>query len=301
MRRSIAGLLAALLIAGCSTAQSTPAPTPVSTAVPTAAPTPTAVPTLPPTPEPTTDPLRLLIWQAALDTIETENVSILFDLVFNGNITVTEGARVHGDGAAAFGRPMRMVLAADYGALGLGELEIIVNDTLLYLKGDVLEALNLKTGKWLLVDLESNDPRAVPFKGITTGQNEMSLVMYYLFGAESPIETLAPQKVGGVVSQHYGMSIDLDLAVEIAPETSRENLKDNVAALRTGGVNRTVAGEVWIDPDGLVRRVTYIYTVGAVSGGGTMHVTYTFSDFGDPLDLSIPAKANIVALEDLPS
>lgn len=299
MRREVSAVFLAVLLAGCGSGQPSPSATPVITAAPTPtlAPTPTPVPT--PTPEPTVDPLRLLIWQAARDTIEKDTVSLDMDLIFNGSVSIADGTTIAGTGHAAFSRPMRVALTADYGGLGLGKLKLIVNGDLLYLKGDVLANLKVASGKWLLVDLSSSDPRAVPFLGITRGQNDVSVPIYYLFGAQSPVRTLDDELLGGSLSKHYAMSIDVEAATTVAPEASRANLLDSLAALRTAGVDKTIKADVWIDAGGLVRRVLYVYTVDRIAGGGTMTITYTFDDFGEPLDLGIPADKDIVDLEDV--
>jgi len=293
MRRLAASLLAGLMVIGCSTA-ATPTPTAPPTAVPTASPAPT------PSPEPTIDPLITSIQDAALATIDNETVSIDFNLAFNGNSTIADGEAFSGSGAAAFTEPRRLVMTADFTTLGLGEVRMIADDTDLYLRGTFLERLHVKRGKWLLVDLTSSDPRVVPFLGITTGQNDSSLVMYYLFGVKAPIGRLADEVVGGETLDHFQTVVDLDLAAEQAPEAARENLLDNIAGLRSGGVEREVQTEIWIGPDGLVRQVEYTYSVGRVAGGGTITAHYAFDAYGEPIELGIPRAADVVRLETLP-
>jgi hypothetical protein len=154
-------------------------------------------------------------------------------------------------------------------------------------------------GKWLLVDLRSDDPRAAGFKDLASGQNDSSLLLYFLYGAQEPVTALPDEALGGQPMRRFSMPVDLDAAIAAAPVEARESLEANVEALTTGGLSTTVQGDVWIGADGLVHRVDYEYTLGAASGGGTMLVTCVFTEFGAPLDLGVPADADVVALEDL--
>lgn len=190
-----------------------------------------------------------------------------------------------------------MSIRGDYGDLGLGNLRFILDEDLLYLRGDVIDRVAGR-GNWLLVDLASDDPRAVPFLGVTSGQNDASLVMYFLYGATSPVTVATGGTINGVSTTHYTLDLDLELAAERAPAAGREPLLDNIAALRSGGVDRTLGADIWVGTDGLVHRVDNEYTAGRVAGGGTIDVSYTFSDFGVPLVLGIPDEADIVRLED---
>ena len=54
-----------------------------------------------------------------------------------------------------------------------------------------------------------------------------------------------------------------------------------------------------MDTDGLVSRAVYEYELGPSLGGGTMAATYTFQDYGEPLDFRLPGPSSIVYVEDL--
>ncbi len=304
MRRSIAALLVALPMVGCTTG---PTPSPAVSAAPTAAvspspATPTAAPTAAPTPsaapEPTGDPLIGEIRAAAAATIAENTVTYEQTAEFNGSAVIRDGTTFSATGATSFGEPRQMTIRGDFTDLGLGKLRMILDGDLLYMRGAVVETL-VDPGQWLLVDLSSDDPRAVPFLSLTSGQNDSSLTMYFLYGATGPVEVLPDDTIHGQTATRYRTAVDLDLAAEQVPEEARESLLDNIAALRTGGVERTLEADVWIGEDGLIHRVDYLYTVGRVAGGGTMDVTNVFDDFGAPLDLGIPDDEDVVNLEDL--
>jgi hypothetical protein len=106
----------------------------------------------------------------------------------------------------------------------------------------------------------------------------------------------------GTPTHRYTVELDLDGPLDLLPADVRSSMLDNVAALRTGGIDRKIKADVSIGADGLIHRVSYLYTVGTISGGGHLRSSYDFLAFGEPLDLGIPDTSSIVPLEDvLPS
>ncbi len=175
---------------------------------------------------------------------------------------------------------------------------MIVDDNLVYLKGQLVETLT-GAGKWLLVDITSTDPRAAGFKSIATGQNDSSLLLYFLYGGKDPVAKLPDATLDGQPMHHYTLLVDAEAAAAAAPAEARDRIATNVAALKSGGMDTVLQAEVWVGADGLLHRIDYVYTLGASAGGGKLVVSCVFSKLGEPLDLGIPADAEIVKLDDL--
>ena len=76
-------------------------------------------------------------------------------------------------------------------------------------------------------------------------------------------------------------------------------LAQNLAEIKQGGVEPVLQGDVWIDANDLVHRVSLAYDLGEMAGGGTMTVTFDFRQHGEPLDLGIPAPEETVDLATL--
>lgn len=289
--RRFALLALVALLAGCSSAAPFPSASPT-------APTPTVPPSPTPIPSPTVDPMVGQIRDAALATIAAGTVGFDVSTTYVGNLAIKDGTAIRGTGAMSFGSPTRIVVDTDYSALSLGHMRMILDDKRLFLSGSFLGAA-VPSGKWLLVDLTSTDPRAVPFLQVTKGQNDSSLVIYDLFGAVPPVEFLASEDVNGVVTDHFRFDLDLELAPDAVPAGVREHMLDAIAALRAAGIERRLEGQAWIGRDGDVQKVMYTFNLGPVLGGGRLEVAYTFHDFGQPLDLGIPKASSTVRLEDL--
>ena len=116
---------------------------------------------------------------------------------------------------------------------------MIRDDSLVYMRGTSFERL-VGPRRWLLVDLESDDPAAAPFKGIASGQNDVSMALFYLYGATDILSIGGGETIRGQATSRFSMEIDLEAAREEIPEERREALEDLIATFRTGGIERTV-------------------------------------------------------------
>jgi hypothetical protein len=236
--------------------------------------------------------------KAAADaTIAKETVSVDQTIEFTGNTQIPDGTTARLTGSTAFTKPTQLAATADFSALGVGQFDMIVDDELVYVNGSIVEPL--VGDKWLRVDITSDDPRAAGFASLATGQNDSSLLLYFLYGASDPVQALPDETIDGQAMHRLSMSVDLDVAVEQAPANAREALQANVAGLESEGMDTTVQADVWIGDDGLIHRVQYEYTLGSANGGGNLLTRCDFADFGEPLDLGIPADADVVDLEDV--
>jgi hypothetical protein len=303
MRRSspvlllaVVAALAVVLAACGGTTVASPSPT---SAAPTATPTPTERPTPTPEPTPAVDPDLQELVDAALASVEEGTVRIDQTAEFNGSTVIPDGTAISAVGQAAFGKPRQMRLVGDFTALEIGEVELILDDTVMYMRGEFVAQLGVEDGQWVRVDLESNHPAAASFGGLTTGSNDVSLAVFYLLGATGDVDVEEGDVIRGETTRHYEAEVDLEAARELVPEDSAESLEDNIAALRVGGIDRTFQAEAWVGEDGLVLRTRYVLKLGRAQGGGEVEQVYDFSDYGEPMELGIPDAADIVDIEDL--
>lgn len=289
----IGSLVVGLVTTSCGgAATSPPSPTPPPAPIPTAART----STLPPSPS--QHPLIPVLIKAAEDSVATGSVNVEVVGEFRDSVIVPDGTTFSGRGVSTLGGPRRMRFELDLSAFGSGSLEMILDETSLHMRGDAVLAL-VGPDKWLFVDIESSNPAAAGFAALTTGRNDNSLALYYLFGATGLVQEPAPQEINGVVMRYLRFDVDLELAAQRTTGDTREVILDNVAELRVNGVDRTVLAEAWIGPDGLVYRLVYVYALGRQSGGGALGATYDFSLYGSPVDLALPDPSMVVNLDDL--
>jgi hypothetical protein len=302
-RARLPGLLLATLLTTTACGSTTPSPSsPGSTASPgaPAASIPvleSAEPTIEPeTTTATSDQVQALR-DAALTSVETGTVRMVYSVVFEGATTVPDGTFLTGRGQTSFEEPRRAHLSANLQNESFNDWEMIVEGRELYLKGDVVGEI-VPAGRWLLVDLDSDHRLVSSFAGLATGQNDSSLALWYVLGAAGDVQIGEGESIDGQDTTRYALDIDLEEARRNVPESSAGALDDNLAALEAGGISTAVDAEVWVGRDGRVVKTEYVYTLGAGEGGGKLIGTYVFSDYGAPMDDVIPADAEVLRLED---
>ncbi|MDQ2677778.1 MAG: hypothetical protein M3Y51_03465 [Actinomycetota bacterium] len=110
------------------------------------------------------------------------------------------------------------------------------------------------------------------------------------------VEHLGTEDVDGVAADHYRYTIDVERLM--------------ADALASGGLTGPAADaaemfddetqmNVWVGPDGLVRRVSYELTVHGVPGGPSLY-TYemTFSDHGLPVQVTAPPPETTISMDE---
>jgi hypothetical protein len=258
----------------------------------------TAVPERP-TPEATANLTERVgeVLDAAVTTLNAETVRLQQTLEFQGSTVIPDGTSGSATGQASLGEPAQLRVDADFTDLGIGNLTMIRDGSLVYMRGTVVQRM-IGARRWLLVDLESDDPAAAPFKALASGQNDVSMAIYYLYGATEVVSIASGETIDGQVTRRFRMAVDLESARERVPEERLDALEDVIAALRTSGIERRLDAEAWIGEDGLIHRLRYVYQLGPTQGGGTMETVIDLGGFGEPLDLRIPADDKVVPVEE---
>jgi hypothetical protein len=203
-------------------------------------------------------------------TAATESVSLDMTVEFQGSSTVPEGTTIGMTGRSTLGDPR-------LGSIG-----------------------QKPKPEWLFVDLSSSDPAVDQFRSLSTGQNDASLLLYFLLGATGEVSEVATEEIDGVATTHYSLTADLDDALAEAPAEVQSPLEENVAALEASGIETRLEADVWIDDEQLIRRAAYVYELSDASGGGQILTTVSFSGFGEPVELDIPARADVIDVTELP-
>jgi hypothetical protein len=235
-------------------------------------------------------------------TAATGSVALDMTLEFNDSSSVPDGTTIDMTGSSTFGDPRRAELSADFESLGVGRIEMLIDEDQVYMRGGVFdELLSQLPGKreWLFVDLTSSDPAADQFRSLSTGQNNASLLLYFLLGGSGQVREVGSEEVDGVSTTHYALTADLDRALGEAPAEVADSLQANIEELEAGGVQTKLDADVWLDDDRLIRRVGYVYRLSDAGGGGQMTATVTFSGFGEPIEFDVPDPDQVAPVTQL--
>ncbi|MCW2985520.1 MAG: hypothetical protein JWR63_3090, partial [Conexibacter sp.] len=116
-------------------------------------------------------------------------------------------------------------------------------------------------------------------------------ILAYLKGAGAS-KKLGTEKVGGVQTTHYGVTVDLKQARAKSGSKAAKAAIDQL--IKTLGSDTTVPVEVWVDAQHRVRRerVSYDATIRNVQTG--LDFTTDFTAFGVPVKVAKPAAGDTV-------
>jgi hypothetical protein len=185
---------------------------------------------------------------------------------------------------ADHGKKLHMRLTLPASALGAGrkgsaKFEIVSANDVYYLRGGPFE--QIAPGKW--VKVKSNDPN------FNLGQDDPSQMLEYL-RATSNVKEVGKGTVRGVDTTHYSARLQLDkVADSVSPDAARA-LKQATKTLGT----KEIPMDVWVDGDGLVRRVNMNWH----PKGGSFVMSLDLFDFGD-VNVDVPADSDTVDLSNL--
>jgi hypothetical protein len=139
----------------------------------------------------------------------------------------------------------------------------------------------LAGGKWVRVRDDAG--------GINLGQHDPSQMLEYL-RATSELEEIGGDTIRGVATTQYEARIQLDRVAErVSPEVARA-----FRQLTQGAHVKEIPLEVWIDDDGLVRRLTMDWN----AIGSSYAFEMELFDFGD-VDIDVPDASETVDLTKL--
>ena len=121
------------------------------------------------------------------------------------------------------------------------------------------------------------------------GQNDPSQMLQYL-RATSNVDEVGKDTVRGVDTTHYAARLQLDrVADKVSPDAARA-LKQATKTLGT----KEIPLDVWVDGDGLVRRVRMDWH----PKGGSFVMALDLFDFGD-VHVDVPADSETVDLSNM--
>lgn len=139
--------------------------------------------------------------------------------------------------------------------------------------------------------------------------NDPTQSFAFLQGASDDIEEVGTEDVRDTSTTHYRMTVDLQRAVEEAPEEARKFLEQQIEVLGSD----TLPMDVWLDDEGRVRRQSFQIDLSQIDLGaagatpapapsdltGTITTTTEYYDFGTEVVVEIPPEDQVTDLADL--
>jgi hypothetical protein len=182
-----------------------------------------------------------------------------------------------------------MRMEADLG-LDTTSTETLIIGEVMYLRSPLFEIFTGEEDAWVRVDLaESGRQAGLDVDTLVEGQTGPAALLQQLRGAADEVEELGSEDVRGVSTTKLRVVVDTDRAIENSPPETREQLR---AFVEASGLPSTYPMEVWIDDDGLPRRISTITEVEDPQVGVvTQQTILELFDFGVGVRVEEPEDA----------
>lgn len=115
------------------------------------------------------------------------------------------------------------------------------------------------------------------------------------------VEEVGTETLDGVKTTHYKGTVDFDKVLAAVKDPAG---RKNVESIKKVLAGKTMPAEVWIDEQGLPRKMTFTMTVKAPTASGTtgdakIAGTMTLSDFGIPVKVAAPPASDVSDMKEL--
>jgi hypothetical protein len=177
------------------------------------------------------------------------------------------------------------------GAADGGSATIVYDGRVMYMKMPALTNVLPGSKPWVKVDLaaaaKSLGVDLGSFKAADPKQGLQQLL------ASSDAKKVGTDTIDGVETTHYRAVVDIANAAKLPPaqrQALRQYLKE---------MSGRAPVDVWIDADGHVRRESTNFDYGTGLQHAQTSVTMNFSDFGAPVDVTVPAAGDVTDITSL--
>lgn len=216
-----------------------------------------------------------------------------------------QSVEVDGDGTMDFARQTGEMTITPKGTPGpaamAGPIQMIFSETVMYMRMEAMTDLLPQGKEWIKIDLQAVGSEAgFDLQQLQQlGGSDPSQQLDYLRGV-SDVKEVGSETVRGVETTHYQGRVDFDKVAQKHPEAA-----ESVKRLQELAGIDTVPVEVWIDGDGLPRRMSMemdmnpdTSTQGRASAPGpgpvSMDMVMEFFDYGVDVDVEIPADSEVL-------
>lgn len=240
--------------------------------------------------------------EAATKSQEAGSSRVSLELTMTGladePITITgEGIQDSEQQLARFTFDLSEIAGLTGGGVDLSKIDLVMEGFTLYMRLPFLESAGLKP--WVEIDLEAlGQKEGFDLPSLEQlSQTDPTQVLEYLRAASDDTEEVGEEEVRGVATTRYRMTVDLAKVAEQAPEEARATIESLIA----GTGLETVPVEVWIDADGLVRRMDLDYRGMEVAPGekGDMDLRMELYDYGVGAEVELPPSDEVMPFEEL--
>lgn len=178
------------------------------------------------------------------------------------------------------------------GTFGNGKAELIFDGLVYYMKLPPGMVPTILGGKqWFKIDLAKlGNQTGLNLEQLSQlNQSDPSQALDFLRGAAKDFQRVGTEQVRGTQTTHYKGDVDLAKVALDAPA----DVKLVYRQLLQQSAQKTVPMDVWVDGDGLVRRVRFTQKL---AGGASMSMDEDLYDFGTQVETKPPPADEVLDL-----
>ncbi len=232
-----------------------------------------------PSPDSSFDP-QSIVEATAAKTAAATPASVSASDSFEGGASAPNPSTVEG---AVDGDSGRVTVTAETGGTTL-TTEIAHDGTVFYVKPPA--GAQIPEGKdWVRLDIAEFSPGTSGLRDFLRFlQADPLRILSFVTAGIEDVEEIGPEQIRGVDTMHYSGTVNVEAAAEGSDE-----LAEAFAQLAQTSDLPEFRADLWIDGEGVCRRLAYEFSNPADAGGGIARTTIEFFDFGEPVDLDLPS------------
>jgi hypothetical protein len=186
--------------------------------------------------------------------------------------------------------------------VGNEPVEVILDKNVVYMKFALLSKLIPGGKPWLKFDIQKiGEQQGLDLSQLQQlNQGDPSQILGYLRGSGS-VEEVGKETIDGVETTHYTAVIDLDRVASQAPPALQDQVQTQIDKLKEQTGIGELPMEVWIDDDGLPRRVSYTFDASLTGGSEKTStvLTMNFTDYGVDVAVEPPPADQVTDISEL--
>ena len=180
--------------------------------------------------------------------------------------------------------------------------EQIIDGSVIYMRLGVFDPLLPRGKTWVKIDVEKvGGDFGLDFGTLTQpGVSSPHDMLDQLRAMSGDLEEIGSERVRGVETTGYRATVDLRRFPDTLPPEKRQKSRETIdQRIEKSGVSRFPT-EVWVDREGLVRRLTQLYDMKpeGQSQRIRMKLTMDLFDFGTPVRVEPPPAREAIDFED---
>jgi len=176
------------------------------------------------------------------------------------------------------------------------EMEELFKSSAIYV-GSPLFAGKLPGGaRWMKLDL-GRFGQALGFnlEQLAGGQSNPAQFLEYLKASGGAVAIVGHEQVRGVATTRYRGEINLQKAADVVPSSNRDQLRKALSKLAEQTGVSSLPVEVWVDAQGLVRRMSLALSLPAGGESVQLHMRIDLFGFGATPTIKPPQQSEVFA------